>query len=258
MTKVDAETWTLTVSGLTASLEYKPLLDDTDWSEGPNFQIEPNGTAVIFPRFVQLNGDWSRHWPVFHSNMGNDRGVWLYLPPSYSENTAAKFPVLYMHDGQNLVSRATGRGRWAKRSTPEPTTVLLLNIVVGPVLRPIASRNTRLPLIRVTLAKADLYLRFLIEELKPVIDRDYRTLPDRDNTYLAGSSLGGLVTAYAGTKRPDVFGHIAAFSPSTWWDNTVIITDVGQMPAAPNRPITVYITVATVAPTTTTSSTRGS
>ena len=66
----------------------------------------------------------------------------------------------------------------------------------------------------------------LIQELKPKIDGMLRTRPDVGSTAMAGSSLGGLVTAYAGLKRPDVYGRIAELSPSTWWDSDVIVTDV--------------------------------
>ena len=70
---------------------------------------------------------------------------------------------------------------------------------------------------------ADQYIQMLVTELKPQIDSMLRTRPDVDSTLMAGSSLGGLVTAYAGLKRPDVYGRIAAISPSTWWDSDVIV-----------------------------------
>jgi predicted alpha/beta superfamily hydrolase len=88
---------------------------------------------------------------------------------------------------------------------------------------------------------ADQYLQMLVTELKPAIDGMLRTRPGVSDTSMAGSSLGGLVTAYAGLKRPDVFGRIAAISPSSWWDSGVIITDVTGTPAAPARPLVVYV-----------------
>ena len=69
-----------------------------------------------------------------------------------------------------------------------------------------------------------------------------RTRPDVASTAMSGSSLGGLVTAYAGVKHPDVYGLIAALSPSSWWDSDVIVSDVQtETGAAPNRPLMVYI-----------------
>jgi predicted alpha/beta superfamily hydrolase len=70
---------------------------------------------------------------------------------------------------------------------------------------------------------ADLYGRMIVEELKPFIDSTYRTLADRENTGLGGSSLGGLVSLYLGLKRPDVFSKLAIISPSAWWDHRMII-----------------------------------
>jgi predicted alpha/beta superfamily hydrolase len=68
-----------------------------------------------------------------------------------------------------------------------------------------------------------------------------RTRPDVGSTVMAGSSLGGLLTAYAGLKRPDVYGRIAELSPSTWWDSDVIVADVKATLAAPGRPLIVYV-----------------
>jgi predicted alpha/beta superfamily hydrolase len=88
---------------------------------------------------------------------------------------------------------------------------------------------------------ADLYLQMLAQELKPAVDMMLSPRTDTASTLMAGSSLGGLVTAYAGRTKPTVFGRIAALSPSTWWDNDVIVSDVQTTPAAPNRPLRVYV-----------------
>ena len=81
----------------------------------------------------------------------------------------------------------------------------------------------------------------IVDELKPVIDGMLRTRTDRASTAMAGSSLGGLVTAYAGVARPDVFGGIAALSPSTWWNNDVLVADVQASAGAASRPLVVYV-----------------
>jgi predicted alpha/beta superfamily hydrolase len=88
---------------------------------------------------------------------------------------------------------------------------------------------------------ADLYLQMLVQELKPTVDGMLRTRPKVASTAMVGSSLGGLVTAYAGFKRPDVFGLVAELSPSAWWNGDVIATDVSTTPAAPARPLIVYV-----------------
>jgi predicted alpha/beta superfamily hydrolase len=81
----------------------------------------------------------------------------------------------------------------------------------------------------------------LVEELKPTIDGMLRTRPDVASTAMAGSSLGGLVTSYAGLKHPEVYGLIAAISPSTWWNADVLVTDIQSTLAAPQRPLVVYV-----------------
>jgi predicted alpha/beta superfamily hydrolase len=88
---------------------------------------------------------------------------------------------------------------------------------------------------------ADSYLTMLIDELKPAIDGQLRTRPDAASTALAGSSLGGLVTAYAGVTHPDVYTRLAELSPSTWWDNDVIVGDVASTSSAAARPAIVYV-----------------
>jgi predicted alpha/beta superfamily hydrolase len=69
----------------------------------------------------------------------------------------------------------------------------------------------------------------IIEELKPFIDKEYRTKPERQFTGLGGSSLGGLVSLYLGLKRPDVFSRLAVISPAVWWANNQIIRDAARI-----------------------------
>jgi predicted alpha/beta superfamily hydrolase len=77
----------------------------------------------------------------------------------------------------------------------------------------------------------------LTREVKPFIDRTYRTLPDPANTGLGGSSLGGLVTLYLGMLHPDIFGKLAVLSPSVWWDNRVILKLVRMVDPKPRLQI---------------------
>src|SRR5579883_1921356 len=107
MTALGADTFEYRAVGLGAPLHFKPLLDDQVWSRGTNYQVAPGATAEVYPHFLSAQGTWSRYWPVFPQGgpskfLGNQRGVWIYLPPSFHENPLATYPVLYMHDGQNL------------------------------------------------------------------------------------------------------------------------------------------------------------
>ena len=91
--------------------------------------------------------------------------------------------------------------------------------------------------------KADLYGRMLVEELKPFIDANYRTLSDARHTGLGGSSLGGLVSLYLGLKYPDVFGLLAVVSPSVWWANNYIVKYVEAERKRP--PVRIWLDIGT-------------
>lgn len=243
------DTWTYSFGTLAAPLEIKPLLDDATWSRGPNFKIANGQTIDIYPHFTTLTGAYSRKWPSFTSTvLPSTRGIMVYLPPSYAENTLAKFPVVYMHDGQNLfdANTAFGGNEWKVDETmnagAEDGTIREA-IVIG-----VENTSDRINELTPTRdagtaagGKADLYLRMIVEEIKPMVDMALRTLTTRDQTAIVGSSLGGLVSAYAGVQRADVFGIVGAMSPSTWWDNTMILGQVATMPMKTSRPLRVYV-----------------
>ncbi|MBS1149427.1 MAG: esterase family protein [Myxococcaceae bacterium] len=241
------DTWTFTTPLATGTLEFKPLLDDTNWSRGPNYTVQA-GTAVdIYPHFFTANGQWSKRWGAFSSTlMGNTRPVWVYLPPTYVENARARFPVVYMHDGQNLFdpSVAFGGNPWWAQNAIDAAAEngnFREAIIVGP-----EATADRIGEYTPTAdpsyggGKGLLYVRMLVEELKPKADSELRTMPEREHTVIIGSSLGGLISSYAGTVKATTFGMIGAMSPSTWWDGKVLLTLVAATPASP-RPLRVYV-----------------
>lgn len=247
MQKVDDSTWTLSVSTVTQDFEWKPLLDDQVWSKGPNWKARPGVTTEVQPHFFRDNGEWTVRWANFQSTvLGNSRGVYVYLPPTYLENSASRFPVVYMHDGQNLFDPAAAFGgntwRVAEAIDEAAGTGRFPEVIV---VGPNNAGGDRIAEYTPTVdsqyggGRGDLYLRMLVEELKPRVDAELRTRPGREATALIGSSLGGLISAYAGVKKPEVFGLIGAMSPSTWWDNRVLLTFVGQTGAS--RPLRVYV-----------------
>lgn len=149
-----------------------------------------------------------------------DRTIRLYLPPSYA-NSDRRYPVLYMHDAQNLFDAATGyAGEWQVDETLDKLAAAgKLEVIVVGIDNGGELRNQELvPYSHADIPKAegDAYLKFIVDELKPYIDGHYRTLPDRDHTGLMGSSLGGLITHYAGQHYSQVFGRLGVFSPSYW------------------------------------------
>lgn len=143
--------------------------------------------------------------------------IWIYLPEDYDETTK-RYPVLYMHDGQNLFDDANSfSGEWGVDEFLD-TTIREKCIVVG-----IAhGGDKRLveynPFNHEKFGKGrgKKYAKFLKRTLKPYIDRNYRTKSDKQNTYIAGSSMGGLISMYAALKYPRTFGGVGVFSPAFW------------------------------------------
>lgn len=177
-----------------------------------------------------------------HENFGSlhlavPRNVLVYLPPGYGANPDRHYPVLYMHDGQNLYNPedAFGGVVWGADKTAQE---LILTNQIEPLIivgiynagkhrideyTPVKSGVGKM---RGHGGKADHYGRMIIEELKPFIDREYLTKPEREFTGLGGSSLGGLVSLHLGFKRPDVFSRLAVLSPAVWWANNQIIREI--------------------------------
>jgi predicted alpha/beta superfamily hydrolase len=251
LTAAGNDTWTWSSSEISSSLEWKPLLDDSTWSRGPNYRVEAGGTVDVYPHFTTTQGTWSRRWPSFHSNvLDNDRGVWVYLPPTYVENATARFGVVYMHDGQNLFdpSAAFGGNPWRVQDAVDAaaeTGAFPEVIVVGPENAGAGRISEYTPTADPSYGggNGDAYLSMLVTELKPKVDAELRTLSDREHTAVLGSSLGGLISAYAGVKQAGTFGLIGAMSPSSWWDGEVLAkTFVPMTPLSP-RPLRVYVDV---------------
>jgi predicted alpha/beta superfamily hydrolase len=245
--------FTYTFQSLTKTVLFKPLLDDTTWARGENYSVRPGETVDVYPHFNAGKGTVKQLFASFSSQiLSYNQIVWVYLPPGYDENPLGRYPVLYMQDGQNLFdpARAFQGNEWkvdealdaSGEQQPAPTSIRDL-IVVGPEAGP--NRN---PNYTPTLdtsegwgGDGDKYLRMLVEELKPQVDTMLRTIPDREHTGILGSSLGGLISAWAGCTKADTFGLVGAMSPSTWWDDTMIIDAVSQMSPAPLRPVKVYV-----------------
>jgi len=148
------------------------------------------------------------------------RQIWLYLPPDYEANNK-RYPVIYMHDGQNLFSEYFSfAGEWAVDKTlnrfyqQKMQCAIVVGIENGGHLRydEYVPWRTRKPFCNDT---AD-YAAFIVDTLKPYMDSRYRTLPDRDNTAMIGSSFGALISFYTGITYAHVFSKLGLFSPSFW------------------------------------------
>lgn len=168
------------------------------------------------------------------------RHVSVWLPPGYAmpENASRRYPVLYMHDGQNVFDPSTAfLGReW---HADEIATEAIERGSIPPVII-VGIWNTPervgdyTPDQDLEEARGDnkpqgrggngaRYLRWIIRELKPFIDSNYRTQPGRETTAIMGSSLGGIISLAAAEQHPDTFGCVAAVSPSLWWNKGAVI-----------------------------------
>jgi predicted alpha/beta superfamily hydrolase len=154
-----------------------------------------------------------------------NRRIWIYLPPGY-DTTSVKYPVLYMHDGQNLFDVQTSyAGEW---EVDETLNKLASHGVRVPIVVGIDNGGSYrieelTPWVNPTYGggKGELYMRFIVETLKPFVDGHYRTLPDREHTAIMGSSLGGLISFYGALKYQDVFSRSGDFSPSFWFSDSL-------------------------------------
>ncbi len=170
------------------------------------------GTVLVLPQ-------------VYSPELENTRDLIVYLPPSYFAGER-RYPVIYMQDAQNLFDAATSYAgvEWQVDETLEALSAKGLEAVaVGiPHRGEQRVREYSPPANPWWRGAGDRYVAFIVETLKPVIDRTFRTQPDRTHTGLFGSSMGALISLYGFFERPDVFGRCGAMSPSVWVGRSVI------------------------------------
>lgn len=201
--------------------------------EGPRLAALHRDTTII----CKIDG-WRDDFPTstaspnvhlldsafFIPQLDRHKTVWIYLPEDY-EASNARYPVLYMHDGQHLFDEATSQGRmgpieWGVDEVLDTAKTKAIVVAINHQ----ADYADRVPEFYYRAnedhpeVEGPAYLSFIVETLKPFVDQHYRTLPEPANTGMVGSSLGGLITLYAGLAYTDVFGHLGVFSPSIWLD----------------------------------------
>jgi predicted alpha/beta superfamily hydrolase len=183
-----------------------------DFCENENQHTATNNVEILTNNFSI---------PQFNTS----RRIWLYLPPDYHSSNK-NYKVLYMHDGQNLFDNYYSfSGEWG---VDESLNILFNQGDEGAIVVGIdnggANRiNEYTPWSNPTYGGGfgEQYMDFIVNNLKPYIDMNYRTKSDRNNTALIGSSLGGLISFYGGLKHPTVFSKLGVFSPSFWFSNEI-------------------------------------
>ncbi len=169
--------------------------------------------------------------------LGNKRDVLVCLPSSYNDDNR-RYQVLYMHDGQNLFDRATafaGQDWQVDETLGKLKSEGLETIVVG--LNNIGDQRLKEynPFAEFHGGRGEHYLDFIINTVKPAIDRGFRTLPGQAHTGMMGSSMGGLISLYAFFRYPEVFSFVGAMSPSFWFAKGAIYDYVTEAAINPGK-----------------------
>ena len=191
------------------------------------------GQVVILDRFAS---------PQLH----NSRALRIYLPPGYASHPQQRYPVLYMHDGQNLFDAATAAYgvEWGMAKTMDR---LIAEASITPAIV-VGIDNTGDRLAEYTPCcdpqhgggKLDAYERFILDTVKPYVDRTLRTEPGPEHTAIMGSSLGGLASVDIAQRHPDVFSMAASLSGSFWWNERALVNHV-----PPHVPVRFYLDAGT-------------
>ena len=201
---------------------------EVDWSQ--ETPVDPNSVAGDF-KGITGKVVYER---AFRSEFVAPRDVEIWLPPSYEASPEKRYPVIYMHDGQNVFDPAASKYSGWDWGVDEAMTALISSGDVSEaiIVAPYSIDKWRnadyfpqkageayakdfkaaMPEFDVKGLRADGYLKFLTAELKPFIDSNYRTLTGREDTSIMGSSMGGLISLYAISEYPNIYGAAANVS----------------------------------------------
>jgi len=221
--------WSYTWPDALGDITMKPALGGDRVSVGGTYKLAAGSTLDIHPFFGAPFGKIKMVSAFASPQLSNTRNLRIYLPPSYDENRAKRYPVLYMHDGQNLFD-AKSASFGVEWGIDESMNRLIATgkmdevIVVG-----IDNTTERIPEYTPCCdpkyggGRLDAYMRFVVETVKPYVDANLRTLPGKDSTAIMGSSLGGLASVYIAQRNPTVFSKAGGVSSSFWWNKGAMI-----------------------------------
>ncbi len=270
MTPAGVDQWTVQVPVKASVLtgQFKVLIGDQTWEVGANHNVEfsslwgSNDTSAamvqVFPWFGQQQGRYEVSQPaLFSPQLQNFRSVVVYTPPSYDENPYKRFDVLVMHDGQNLFNASTSSfgTAWQCQGTLDALMIQgdMREIVVVGVYNIGANRTYEYtysvdPTVHDG-GGGDAYLDFLESSVYPWVQAAYRVHPlvpgvgaGASRWSMLGSSLGGLLSCYAGWTRPNVYARVGCMSSSFWWNSEDFNNTVLQHapPVGPSKPDVVF------------------
>jgi predicted alpha/beta superfamily hydrolase len=200
----------------------------------PNFSTASKNVYIIDTAF-------------FIPQLKRKRRIWVYLPDNYAASKK-KYPVLYLHDGQNIFDNKTSfAGEWGvdeylDSANSNQCIIVAIDNAGEKRMNEYApydfspSRDAS----KTVHAEGELYVDFIVKTLKPFIDKKYHTLKNKTGTYIAGSSLGGLISLFAVLKYPKVFGGAGIFSPAIWISKTQLLDYINARGKRVNSKIYFY------------------
>ena len=206
-----------------ANRTFRPTKDST-----VEIEVAAWADQVGQPKHTR-SGDIREDKKFASKNLGNDRTVLVWLPPGYDANAQQRYDVLYMHDGQNVFDDSTSfAGEWG---ADETAGKLIEQKRIRPIII-VAIANTNRRMDEYTMSRDDRrdaggdgakYIKFVVEEVKPFIDKTYRTKTARESTGVAGSSLGATISLEIARAYPDKFGLVGAMSPAVGWNDSEML-----------------------------------
>lgn len=216
---------------------------------------------LVFMPPHTLTGNIQQHRGFRSKIFANRRDVLVYLPRGYRRFSRQRYPVLYLQDGQNVFDAATSFAgvEWGVDETAQQ--LIRKNLIEPLIIVAIANTgeervheyapsrgviDTSAKRKKRSRGLARQYGRFLIEELKPYIDKKYRTKREAEFTGLGGSSLGALLTLTLGLWFSNVFARLLVMSPSVWWDDQVIVKMVEKLDT--KLPLKIWLDAGTKEP----------
>src|SRR6266480_3560656 len=249
------------IIGCTSWERHRPYLK-SQFESGVRWTRSTSSTKRLgfMPKHT-LTGTIRRHHRFPSKILGNRRDVLVWLPRGYSRFSRKRHSVLYLQDGQNVFDAATSFAgtEWSVDETAQ--RLVRQNLIEPLIVVAIANMGEQriheyAPTPGVIDARAKRkkrskglarrYGHFLMDELKPYIDRKYRTNPGPEFTGLGGSSLGGLVTLAIGILYPHAFRRLIVMSPSIWWDDFAIYRLVDFIEQKP--PLKIWLDSGTAEP----------
>jgi predicted alpha/beta superfamily hydrolase len=212
--------------------------------------VTKDTTVVLHPRLWKsqlhkakpeqaIRGTVKYHRGLVGEGLNYKRDVIVWLPPSYEKNVKKHYPVLYMHDGQNVFDPSTSFAGYDWRVDETADSLIKLKKIEEIIIVGIYNSPDRLPEYSDS-PLGNAYMNFVITVVKPLVDSTYRTKPDRKHTAVMGSSMGGVSSLMFVWKRPDIFSMAGCLSSAFWYDEHKTLDEV-QNDKGPKKDIRIYL-----------------